>query len=489
MNLRDEQKDAIGLTFVLEKIQTDSPFGDKLAKSLKFYRKEEKAELLIEFNNISKVLSYIKTEEDVLAEIRRTLMRFKDITNALTRLEQSYLHEIELFEIKNFMLSLTRLNAAFLDTGLNLAGVEFIDMEAALDILDPDKKRISPFYLSEQYTKELWDVRNEKSRLEGLMRGQPDKPELEKLKIMRASIVAKEEEAETEVKKQLSEQLREFLPIFLKNVDAVGRLDFTIQKALIAKVYNATCPDIEGKIVSFVDMINPEVKTVLERSNRTFTPISIMLGAGTTLLTGANMGGKSVSIKTAMLNVCLCHMGFFVFAGKAGMPMFDGVYLVSEDMQSISDGLSSFGAEIVRLSGIAAEVDKKHLFIALDEFARGTNPQEGVLIARAIAKYLNAKDSVSIMTTHYDNIACGDFMQYQVAGLTNLDFEKLSRRIATGVSNGVDLIAQQMDYRLIKVSGAGEAPRDAINICRLLGVESNVMDAIEKEYNKAAVDR
>jgi len=484
MKLCDKQKDAIGLTFVLGKIQADSPFGDKLAKSFKFYRKDEKAQLTREFDNITKIVSRIESDNDILTDVRRTLMRFKNITNTLRKLENSYLHEIELFELKGFMLSLTKLKAAYLETGLNLDGVEFVDMEEPLDILDPDKKRISPFYLSEQYTKELWDVRNEKSKFEELMREQTDKDEIEKLKVLRASIVAKEEEAETEVKKLLSEKLRAFLPTFTKNAEAVGRLDFTIQKAILAKDYNASRPNMEADDVEFVDMINPEVGAILVDENREFTPISIKLEPGTTLLTGANMGGKSVALKTAMLNVYLCHMGFFAFAKAAAMPIFDGVYLISQDMQSLSDGLSSFGAEIVRLNEIVSAAENRHLFIALDEFARGTNPQEGALIARAVAKYLNTQNSVSLMTTHYDNIACDEFAQYQVAGLVGLDFDKLSARIAAGTSNGVELIAAQMDYRLIKVSGENKAPRDAINICKLLGLKSGVMDAILEEYRQ-----
>jgi len=482
MGLNSDQRDATGLAFVLGQMQADSPFGNKRLRALKFYTKNEKAELLNEFHNIGQILASIKTSDEIWAEARRVLMRFKDITNSLVKLEGSYLHEIELFELKGFMLSLGKLKEAFLNTKISLIDIEFIDMEDALDILDPDKKRIAPFYLSEQYTKELWDIRNEKSRLEELLRTQTDKAELEKLNVMRGEIVAREEATETTVKKDLSEKLRVFLPLFRKNIDAIGKLDFTIQKALLAKAHGATCPDIEGEAVVFNDMINPAVEDVLKRNGKSFTPVSITLGAGTTLLTGANMGGKSVAIKTAVLNVCLCHMGFFVFAKKAVMPIFDGVYMISEDLQSISDGLSTFGAEIVRLNDIVKEAECKHLFIALDEFARGTNPKEGALIVRAVSKYLNTKNSVSIITTHYDNVASEEFGLYQVAGLRSLDFEKLPARIAAGV-DGIDLIAQQMDYRLLPVKGTSEPPQDAINICRLLGTERGVLEAIEREYS------
>ncbi|MCL2565309.1 MAG: hypothetical protein FWE24_05795 [Defluviitaleaceae bacterium] len=484
MFLRDEQKDAIGLTFILNEILPDSPYSDIRTRNAKFYRADEKQELLDEFYNISQILACVEADGDCIAALRRALMPFKNIDNILKKLERSYLHEIEFFDLKGFMLSLGKLKGAFSDANIRLMDVEFIDMEEALNILDPDSKRMAPFYLNEQYSEELWDVRKEKSRIERLIHEEKDKGKLEELKTKRTFIVAKEDEAETVVKKMLSEKLCEFLPVFRSNINAIGKLDFTIQKAILAKKYNAVCPDIEEDSVEFVEMLNPEVEAVLKERGKSFTPISIKLSAGTTLLTGANMGGKSVAVKTAVLNICLCHMGFFVFAKRAKIPIFDGIYLISEDMQSLEDGLSTFGAEIMSFNSIARQAEKEYLFIALDEFARSTNPEEGAVVVRAVSRFLNTLKSISIITTHYDNIAEGNFGQYQVAGLKNLDFENLAKEIenSTSTSKGIDLIAAHMDYRLIPVSGKNEPPRDALNICRLLGTPHQIMNAIEEGY-------
>ena len=486
MFLRDEQKDAIGLTFVLNELAPDSPYGNMRIREDKFYKAEEKQELLDEFHNISQIIARLDADEECISAIRRALMRFKNIENVLKKLEHSYLHEIEFFELKDFMLNLMRLIEAFSGMNGNLVNIEFTHMEEALNILDPDKKRVAPFYLNDRYSEDLWNIRKEKSRIEGLMHGEKNKSEYDKLKNTRTFIVAREDEAENAVKKDLSEKLRRFLPIFKDNINAIGKLDFIVQKALLAKKYGANCPDIGADKVKFVHMINPAVEAALKERGKLFTPISIKLGSGTTLLTGANMGGKSVAIKTAVLNICLCHMGFFVFAKSAEIPIFDGIYLISEDMQSLEGGLSTFGAEIVSFNEIAQKAEKEYLFIALDEFARSTNPEEGALIVRAVSRYLNALKSISVITTHYDNVAEEKFGLYQVAGLKNIDFNKLSKDIekSAGTLKGVDLIAAHMDYRLITVSGKKEPPRDALNICRMLGTTRKILDAIEKEYGR-----
>jgi len=485
MFLDETQRDDIGLTFVLNELSADSPFGGIQIGQVGVYGRHEKQKLLDEFYNISRALECVEKCEDLLSSMRRTLMRFKNIANILKKMSISYLHEIEFFELKSFLLNLSKLSSEFsvLNADANFLDVRIEDMEEALDILDPEKKRLIPFYLSEQYSKELFDVRSEKTRIEGLMHSEMDRVALEELKIQRTVIVAKEEEAETAVKISLTEKLRPFLPLFEKNMDSIGKLDLTIQKALLAKKYNAVCPEINDGKMELEDMVNPAIDDVLKQQGKAFVPVSITMFQGTTLLTGANMGGKSVAVKTAVLNICLCHMGFFIFAKRAKIPMFDGVYLISEDLQSVSRGLSTFGAEILYLNNIVKKAKCAYLFIALDEFARGTNPEEGAIIVRAVARYLNKLKSITIMTTHYDKIAEEGFNQYQIAGLADIDFAKLSEKIVKATESSVDLISKHMDYRLLKVDGSCAPPHDALNICRLLALDGDILDMIEERYN------
>ena len=75
-------------------------------------------------------------------------------------------------------------------------------------------------------------------------------------------------------------------------------------------------------------MINPEIVDLLEKQNRKFVPVSITLDQGATVITGANMGGKSVSMKTVALNALLLQSGFLVCAKSAKMPLFHSVNAV-----------------------------------------------------------------------------------------------------------------------------------------------------------------
>ena len=56
-------------------------------------------------------------------------------------------------------------------------------------------------------------------------------------------------------------------------------------------------------------MINPELCDLLQEQGRAFVPVSISLDWGAAVITGANMGGKSVAMKTVALNVLLLQAG------------------------------------------------------------------------------------------------------------------------------------------------------------------------------------
>jgi len=292
----------------------------------------------------------------------------------------------------------------------------------------------------------------------------------------RFQLVKREAEEETRVMQELTEKLRPCLSAFLANLDNIGKLDLTIAKAMLALRYHAVRPKLsEQAEVLLQNMSNPFVAEALAKNNQTLTKISLILPAGVTIITGANMGGKSVSIKTAVLNVVLCQMGFFVFADAAEIPLFDGVCLISEDMQDIGRGLSSFGAEIMCFNEVVSRLKREFLFLALDEFARGTNPEEGTSIVRAVASYLSESGSVCVMTTHYDRVVLPQFKHYQVAGL---NFPKTEQETKRNLSS----IAAYMDYNLIEASPHTEPPRDALNICKLIGLDQDVLKRIGDEY-------
>jgi dsDNA-specific endonuclease/ATPase MutS2 len=346
-------------------------------------------------------------------------------------------------------------------------------MNEALSVLDPNGLKIAAFTVD---SPELQVIREEKLHTEALLQRETDMSAKNVLTTKRFMLVKKEDAEESKVLGELSEQLREHIPVFLANMDNIGILDLTIAKAHLALNYGAIRPMIsENGILSFCNMSNPYVADALAKNNQNVTKISITLTKGVTIITGANMGGKSVSMKTVVLNAMLCQLGFFVFAEKAEIPLFDDIYLVSEDMQDVQRGLSSFGAEILRFNDIAARLKTGFLLVALDEFARGTNPEEGASIVRAIASHLSEAGSVCLMSTHYDRVVLPQFKHYQVVGLHLPGAEREAK-------HDLSFIAAHMDYSLVEAEPHAVPPRDAFTICKLIGLDEEVLRRIEKEY-------
>ena len=123
-------------------------------------------------------------------------------------------------------------------------------------------------------------------------------------------------------------------------------------------------------------------------------------------------------------------------------------------------------------------------FVLLDEFARGTNPDEGAAIVQSVTQYLQQQNAISVFATHYDGVVQYAGAHYQVIGLKELDMDALKREMAGLTGDvGVTLIGRHMNYGLYRVEGKADCPRDALNICRLLGMKNEIVDLIKRKID------
>lgn len=123
--------------------------------------------------------------------------------------------------------------------------------------------------------------------------------------MQRTRLCAEEDSEETKVRRAMGAALAPLADGLLEDAETLGRLDFIIQKALFAVRYGGILPEITDGELELTDMVNPELCDLLEQKGRRFVPVSIALTRGATVITGANMGGKSVAMKTVALNVLL----------------------------------------------------------------------------------------------------------------------------------------------------------------------------------------
>ena len=465
-NLNHSQKDAIGLNFVLNRLAPRSPYGTQAARQAAAHGPGSAKDLNHCFDNMENVQKLAQNNSIPLEKITNLLAHFKNIRTTIEKCVNTPLGEVELFELKDFLLHSERLIPLFDNIKRNFIGISFIPTTLALNILDPHNKRIAPFAIEDDASPDLSAIRAKKAQIEAAIQKEPDSQSKNDLLHARTGIVAQEDAQEMLVMADMTRRLRQHLPAIRANMDALGLLDLTIAKAMLAQKMGAVRPKISTAHIMLKNMHNPMVAQAL--APKAFTKVSLHLGPGTTIITGANMGGKSVAIKTAVLNIALCRLGFFVFAEYAEIPLLDGLCLLSDDLQDALKGLSSFGAEITWLNKTIALSKQQFLFIALDELARATNPAEGAAIVRATAAYLAQTGCICLMSTHYDRAAGPGMRHYQVAGL------------APNADNPAN-IGDYMDYNLIEVAAATAAPKDALRICKLLGLAPDLLAKIEAE--------
>lgn len=480
----DKSLNRLGFKTLLNRVETLSPYGNTKLKKLKNYNKGQEQELEEEFTKMEIFLEYSKTNRDTVRNIENVIHRLKDIKNVLNNcLKGNILDDVDLFELKVQGMQMENLSTYLKELPEELKMFRLNDIKKLIEVLDPDKEGIPTFYIYDSYSEKLKEIRDRKKAIERKIFSSSNLDEIGALKEERLNILVEEEQEELEIRKVLSAEVLKSGEVYLENIDKIGNLDFLMAKVKFAQQYGGKRAKISTEMkISAKGLVNIEVKEMLDSKGKDFTPIDIELASGVTVITGANMGGKSVALKTITENLLLFNYGFFVVADRAEFPIVDFVFFVSDDMQDISKGLSTFGAEIMKLKEVNVFLDLGTGFVVFDEFARGTNPKEGQKFVKALAECLNEKDSISLITTHFDGIAQANMNHYEVVGLKNVDFNKLKRKIEIS-DNSMGLIQDYMDYRLER-SKDSEVPKDALNIAKLIGIDKRFANIILQEYSK-----
>lgn len=478
------QRETTGFDFILGKLSANSPYGNERIRRIRFYSPHEKHELEEELYNVGRAADTLESCAREYAAVERQMMALKDVRRSIERCREGELDEVELFEIKRFLLQLEIMAEAYrlVQERAGFAGINIEPVPGALRALDPDGRRTASFYVSDAKLPRLREIRRRKRELEEKMRLERDGARREKLAQERLTAAVEEEDAQREALFMMCADLRPYLEDIMNAVNAIGRLDFTISRAKLAARYGACLPTMDGDRLALERAVHPLFVDALNKKGRAFTPISIEIAPGSTVITGANMGGKSVALKTIAVNALMLHAGMFVFAQSANIPLMEGVHIISEDLESAQRGLSSFGAEIIRFNQILEQVEREAgSLILLDEFARGTNPHEGAQIAGAVTRYLNNLPALSVMTTHFDGVADNAGAHYQVIGLRDMDLAEAAARISKA-ERREEVISRYMNYGLYRVAGEKSCPRDALNICRLLDFKPEILKMLENIY-------
>ena len=191
----------------------------------------------------------------------------------------------------------------------------------------------------------------------------------------------------------LFDQVRKTLAAQINQVKTfaqiVSELDVLRSLALCALKGNYVKPVVDNStVLSYEQGRHPLVEDILPSGS--FVPNSITVGTPDNqimLITGPNMGGKSVFLKQTALMVILAQMGSFVPAAKAHIGVIDKIMTRIGAHDALGRGNSTFMVEMNETAHILTSMTPRSL-ILLDEVGRGTSTFDGISIAWAIVEYL-----------------------------------------------------------------------------------------------------
>jgi DNA mismatch repair protein MutS2 len=214
-------------------------------------------------------------------------------------------------------------------------------------------------------------------------------------------------EEERRILIELNREVAARTPDLLVLFDRAVELDAMRARARFGKAEKAWTPRQEGIRLRLSGFRHPVLAASLADAGRAedLVPLELSLGDPRLLLiSGPNAGGKTVTLKSVGLAALMAQSVIPIPADEAPfLPVFDAVLIDVGDEQSITDALSSFSAHITHLKAMLS-VSGSGSLVLLDEIGGGTDPQEGVALARALLEELAGRQCRVLATTHYGQL-------------------------------------------------------------------------------------
>lgn len=459
MFLRGAIEEINGFRYMIEKLEIQSGLAKRVLNTLPYLHTPEAIAAELERTEVMRTILQTSPLAETITKIKFKLMQVKDIRGTANRVSESQvLDDIELFELKTFSLLVMEIRNLLLSADITV--VSLPDLEAVVNILDPEKMRIPHFYVYDAYSPELAALR---ARIKALKMnaGVSDK-ELDELQF-------KHTEVEDRIRGNLSEQIHPHKKEINEALTNTAILDILLAKAQQAIDMQLCKPEISASTTCYKKIFNPQIQDVLQQDGKTYQAIDIDIEQGACLITGANMAGKSVILKTVALAQTLFQFGFYVPAEHAEIALVDEVLLCMGDEQSELSGLSSFASEMLRVNTIVQNVKAgKNALILIDELARTTNPTEGKAIVNATLDFLTDRGARSLITSHYSGIKAR-CKKMRVKGLIK---ECMNGQLT------INNINEFIDYSLIEDTH-DTVPQEAMRIAHILGVDKELLDKAE----------
>ncbi len=443
-----------GFQYVIESIECMSAAGRRKLLDGEFM--SDAAALEDEWQRLSKAVDVVgqQAEQRAYIDLRHCLMQLHDLNTTLSALAtHTVLNEVDLFEIKNLAYLTGKAHSAL--TLLSMSEVlPLPELDEVFHTLDPDGTGVVNFYIYDSYDPRLPALRHE---LKALQEHEGDPQRI-------SDLLAEQNNIQQAVCQQLSNQLATYYDSLSTAMEQMAYADSLFAKAHLVEQWRLQRPTI-GSHTAYQQLFNPRLRDRNEQLGLRYQPVDIDITPGVTLITGANMAGKTVLLKSLSIAQMMAQCGLFVPAAEATVTLVEDVATSIGDEQDEMNGLSSYASEIIKISDIVKRSRSQKLLVLIDEPARTTNPVEGKALVQSIITILQQATSTTLITTHYSQLGT-DCRRLRVKGFV----ENMADVPLTPES-----INRFIDYSLTD-DLSDDVPHEALRIAAILECDSEMIE-------------
>jgi DNA mismatch repair protein MutS len=266
---------------------------------------------------------------------------------------------------------------------------------------------------------------------------------------------------------KLVSSVQEYILPLQQNAHVLAILDCLCSFSLTAEK-NAYCkPEIlEGDALELKAARHPVIEQLLPLGQK-YIDNDVQLDRDTCqviILTGPNMSGKSALLRQTALITLMAHMGSYVPASAAHIPLTDKIFTRVGASDNLSGGESTFMVEMNETASIINNISARSLVI-LDEIGRGTSTYDGISIASSIAEFLHdaPQRPKTLFATHYHE-------------MNDLEFSKPRIR-------NFHITHKEVDRKIIflrKLAPGGSTHSFGIHVARMAGMPPSLIKRAEQ---------
>jgi DNA mismatch repair protein MutS len=281
---------------------------------------------------------------------------------------------------------------------------------------------------------------------------------------------------EAEIFNQLIRDLHEYILPMQTNGHILAVVDCLSCFAHDAVQYNYRRPILhEGDTLELTESRHPVIERNLA-SDQAYIANDILLDKNTQqiiILTGPNMSGKSAVLRQTALITLMAHMGCFVPAQQAKIPLTDRIFTRVGASDNLSGGESTFMVEMNETASIINNISPRSL-ILLDEIGRGTSTYDGISIAWSIVEFLHSSPSkpLTLFATHYHEL---NELENILPGVKNFHI--------TNKESGNKIIF------LRKLASGGSTHSFGIHVARMAGMPPSLINRANEVLTKLEENR